>query len=203
MIIRRGFLKGIIAILVLSILHKIVLAKPKPPKLVKPIKEDFYLEVSARRSGKTLRLVKHLIKYIEDTEETVYLISPTNYMRQLVLDCIPKRLHHKVLYPEKINMSLKIYFDEPGLITNESYKLFTARGYYAGTPQGKTYFNPVTRKFEDNFLWQVVQWNNGEYERYTPYHWMSEDNPYKKTSSMWKDNLDYIQYAQEFKGEFI
>lgn len=207
-ITRRTFLKGILAAPVAILLPKIILAESKIPaiKTIRPdVQPKFYLEVSARRSGKTMRLAKNMAKYIDATNKDVYLITPIIQMKKNVLAFIPNDLHSKVKeLPINIleRRDLKMYFEEPGLIKEPWKQVISDNAYYAGTPQGKTFFNSRTRKFEDNFLWKLAKLKP-KYEKYTPYNWMSDDNPHKQTSMEWKKDLSNDFYRQEYKAKFI
>ena len=198
---RRTFLKGTLALPAIVLLPKLSLAENKIPADVQP---KFYLEVSGRRSGKTRRLAEHMTNYIQTTGEDVYLITPSMQMKKNVLDYIPRGYQSKVKELPRNHLErrdLKMYFEEPGLIHDPWKQVISDTGYYAGTPQGKMYYNGY--KVQDNFLWKLVKLNNGKYEKYTPYNWMSDNNPHKQTSMEWKDELSHEFYRQEYLAEFV
>lgn len=95
-----------------------------------------YLEVSARRSGKTIRLADALIEYIDITGQPVYLVTLSPTMHTYILnEHIPYEYNkyvHKLPYTYKIDKSKMLFVDEVDLCEHLIY--LPHFGYYCGTP---------------------------------------------------------------------
>ena len=192
MITRRRFLKALIAAPAAIALPSLVLAKPDIHTMVihheaKP--KLMYLEVSARRSGKTRRLFEHMIAYIHETGNDVYYVTGNSQMFWYnINDYAPKSMKSKVkhlpLNPEE-REDLRYYFDEADLVP-KPLQVIRENSYYVGTPRGDT-----------RFLYELAQHNDMQYEKYAPYYkdkspedWMQKDWPTK------------LMYKQEVLGKF-
>ena len=146
MVTRRSFLKALIAAPAAIALPSLVLAKPDIHTMVihhEAKRKLMYLEVSARRSGKTRRLFEHMLAYIHETGNDVYFITGGATMyHSLMEDNIPQDYWHKVkqlpLDPEE-REDLRYYFDEADLVA-KPFQLIRENSYYCGTPHGKSGF---------------------------------------------------------------
>ena len=149
-----------------------------------------YLEVSARRSGKTRRLFEHMLAYIHETGNDVYFITGGATMyHSLMEDNIPQDYWHKVkqlpLDPEE-REDLRYYFDEADLVA-KPFQLIRENSYYCGTPHGKS-----------GFLYELAQHNDMQYEKYTPYYKDTWPEQWMKKAN-WP--TEYM-YNQEVLGKF-
>jgi hypothetical protein len=186
MINRRTFLKFVAATPAVVFLPKIVQAKiNEPDKLVDKL---LYLEVSPRRSGKTTRLVTHMINHIETTGEDVYFISGSNLMwNQTVSNYIPSKYWDKILRlppPEKRKDNIRCYYDEAAYVPPEQ-QAFRRNAYYVGTPRGT-----------DNFLYKLVEFNNGNYKKYP-------HNIDIEILNNMRENLNTQKFNEEVYGNFM
>jgi len=183
MINRRSFLKGIVAAPAAILLPSLVLAKPEAV-----LTKLMYLEVSARRSGKTIRLFAHMLDYIAKTGNDVYFIAMnTALWHDFVNHNIPKSMKSRVkqlpLDPEE-REDLRYYFDEADLV-DKPFQVVSADAYYAGTPG------------ISGFLYKLAKYNNMQYKQYLPYtkdmypeEWVKKDWP------------STTMYNQEVLGKF-
>lgn len=193
MINRRSFLKGIVAAPAAILLPSLVLAKPEAvltPDIHQAAKTKLmYLEVSARRSGKTIRLFAHMLDYIAKTGNDVYFIAMnTALWHDFVNHNIPKsmksRVKHLPLDPEE-REDLRYYFDEADLV-DKPFQVVSADAYYAGTPHGKS-----------GFLYKLAQHNDMQYKQYLPY--TKDMYPEDWTRDGWSSTQ---AYNQEVLGKF-
>ena len=196
MINRRSFLKGIVAAPAAILLPSLVLAKPEAvltPDIHQAAKTKLmYLEVSARRSGKTMRLFEHMTAYIRKTGNDVYFITMnTALWHDFVNHNIPKSMKSRVkqlpLAPEE-REDLRYYFDEADLV-DKPFQVVSADAYYVGTPHGTTYW-----------LHQLAKYNDMQYKKYLPYY-----NRYKTGREDWTSKKDWpstTMYNQEVLGKF-
>jgi hypothetical protein len=145
-----------------------------------------------------MRLADNMINYITKTNNPVYLITPNLEMWEYIRDnYIPKSLHHKVwkIPKENRHKDIRIYVDEPGSVTKTEHKIISNNGYYAGTPQGKVTYNDAGQ-IEDNFLYALVKYNNGEYTSY-------KTNMHSDDFKGLKTNVPQSIFRQEALGEFV
>ena len=193
---RRAFLKGLISIPSI-IVPSISLAKPNTisPKIVSknPL---LYLEVSARRSGKTKRLVEHMCNYIEQTGSYVYFTSCNiNMTRQIIDEYIPPKYKIYIipLIPAynflrknyiTIDSNLRIYYDEIDLLDNK-YVFINNNNYYVGTPYR-----------QNGTLKKLTSINNGNYTKY------SFNGDFEAADNMRK-TVDSNTWKREILGEFV
>lgn len=143
---RRTFLKGLISLPLITI-PNIVLAN-RTVDLAKKVPEKFlYVEVSARRAGKTTRLVNHMINYIDKTGNKVYFASGNHHMTYYVKNqYIPKKYYKYILdmprTQDKDYEILMAYYDDPEVYAKSmkynDMVIFLDNAYYAGTPHSST-----------------------------------------------------------------
>jgi len=144
-----------------------------------------YIEVSGRRSGKTIRMVDDIVEKLEVFGLPVYLtcLSPTS--DTCIRDMIPEELRHRVFpLPNKskdINWALHQYYDEVDLIQTPVYT--TELGYYCGTPS-------------TGRLQELVAANNDEYIKYDTRIRLEEIMDLRREMSDKK-------FRSEILGEFV
>ena len=193
MITRRRFLKALVAAPAAILLPSLVLAKPDIHTMVlhhTAKRKLMYLEVSARRAGKTRRLFNNMRMHIATTGEDVYFITGTHSMyHHLLKDNIHQDYWHKVKQlPIELSKreDIRYYYDEADLVDKE-LRVIKQNAYYVGTPHGK-----------DNWLYELAQHNDMQYEKYTPYYKDRFPEDWTKEANWPTDTM----YNQEVLGKF-
>jgi hypothetical protein len=140
MITRRRFLKALVAAPAAILLPNLVLAKPDIhtgalPHTAK--RELMYLEMSARRSGKTKRLFEHMLAYIHETGNDVYYITGnSNMFWHNIKKHAPKEYLCKIhSLPREVykREDIRYYYDEVDLVS-KPFQVIKQNAYYVGKP---------------------------------------------------------------------
>jgi hypothetical protein len=130
-----------------------------------------YLELSARQTGKTTRLIEHVIERLQNDARKYVAIIGMGYSHT---DAIKKRFSHALPWHEFKHIRFSssymglvpelydtVYFDE--FCSHISIPIIP-NGYYSSTPTS----------LDNSFLRELINYNNGHYETYKN-HKIEED----------------------------
>lgn len=117
-----------------------------------------YVEVTARKTGKTTRLVDSIIDFLtENPDKSALIVAPNSNYRRHIQDMVQSKCgtpcyyrtitSYKMLQPNP-NSTLKQFVDEFGLIND---LVLDPQGYYTGTP-------PFGEKAQR--IWEYYKLNN-------------------------------------------
>lgn len=123
---------------------------------------NLYIEISPRATGKSYRLVRNMIEYLNKTDENVYICSTRNYSVRLIIKNlnIPKPLSKRIRYIEKDKgITGRIYYDE--FLYNPNLKEVNLNGYYVSTARLTDY--PLD---ESSFFAKLLRANGNKFQTY-------------------------------------
>lgn len=119
-----------------------------------------YVEVSARNTGKTTRLIDSIIEYLTNNpENTSLLVTPNQVMRRKVIKQIDQKCgpncYGRVIGSYRMipspRGSMKNFVDEYGLI-NEKYLLLDENAYYTTTTLSSDKSREIYDHYKNNYL---------------------------------------------------
>lgn len=103
-----------------------------------------YVEVSARQTGKSTRMVEDIVTFLEENgNKTVLVVSPTVNSRKLIkekifqkcgLPCLNRTITSHKMLPPLPNSTMKQYVDEFFYIPEKNL-VVDENAYYTGTPK--------------------------------------------------------------------
>jgi thymidine kinase len=132
-------------------------------------KEQFYklyIELSPRGAGKTFRLVKHAIEFLEnDIKNKVNIVSPSNRTSNYIKEKLGKRFKSRVLINKNIksnsDKNIKTYYEE--FDYNDKLKNIDKCGYYCSSVAK---IRNLTKLDNNDFLIKLLNCNGGQYSSY-------------------------------------
>lgn len=126
-----------------------------------------YLEISARQTGKTTRLVKQVVDDLESGRYQRAMVMTMNHRAARDISrLIPHRLLSRVITQPSVGLTRSIadsditrcYYDEFCYITTEYFDDISPNGYYASTPRGGIVMEDIISR--------LIRDNKGTYETY-------------------------------------
>jgi hypothetical protein len=144
-----------------------------------------YLEVSPRRTGKTTRLVRAIKQYIKEDAQTALVFTHSHSWANELGKLIGERKRGQVefMYNKKNfddyligcdrTVTQRIFVDEFDFL---DWYPIEINGYYVTTPKRQRsvadMMSFMLGETEDKML-QLIAFNNGHYEQYSPMEWLS------------------------------
>lgn len=167
-----------------------------------------YLEIGPRRTGKTSRLVRAVREFIS-VDKQVALIFPHNRAWQQAQ--FPDQRGNRQLEFMYSNKQFNDYLQ--GCDRSKHYRVFVDEfdfmqdypididGYYATTPKRQRTLTDMANFIlgeNDDKMLELIRFNNGHYEQYSPMQWLGQMT-LNEVKSL-RRNYNYEGFEMEFFG---